>query len=117
MPRTRYISRSRVMSGMIDELSPNRERLMCAAFDGYSTATDLADWLVSVPGIPFREAHGIVGRIVRLAEDKNCELNELPLSVMQSVYEGITEEARQMLDPSKSVAGKTSYGGSSPTRG
>ena len=105
-----------VMSGMFDELSPNRERLMCAAFDGYSTATDLADWLVSVPGIPFREAHGIVGRIVRLAEDKNCELNELPLSVMQSVYEGITEEARQMLDPSKSVAGKTSYGGSSPTR-
>ncbi len=104
------------MTGMVSDLKPRRERLREAAATGHSTATDLADWLVREQGMPFREAHGVVGSLVKAADDKGVELYELPLADMQSVCEGITWDARRMLDPDLSAASRDSYGGTAPER-
>ncbi len=102
------------MAGMIMELKPDSERLREAADSGYSTATDLADWLVKNAKVSFREAHATVGAIVRLAETKGCRLSELSLDEMQSISTDIDEDAQRMLDPVTSVASRQSYGGTSP---
>jgi len=102
------------MTGMIADLEPNTERMRLAAARGYSTATDLADWLVRALGMPFRDAHHVTGRIVKLAEDKGVALDGLSLADMQSVEPAITEAALAVLSVANSVASRRSFGGTAP---
>jgi argininosuccinate lyase len=102
------------MTGMIQDLEPNREAMRAAAGRGYATATDLADWLVRVLGLPFRDAHHVTGAVVRLAEERGVDLDALPLAVMQSVESRITADVFTVLSAEASVASRTSYGGTAP---
>lgn len=105
------------MIGMIETIRFNRETMRAAAAKGYSTATDLADWLVRELKVPFREAHEITGKIVRRAEDSGvAELAHLPLSEFQTIDPRITEGARALLTVEKSVESRDSYGGTAPQR-
>ncbi|MEL6647632.1 MAG: argininosuccinate lyase [Pseudomonadota bacterium] len=104
------------MAGMIRDLTPNREALEAAAGTGFSTATDLADWLVRVLGMPFRDAHHVTGRLVAMAEEQGCDLPDLSLAQMQSVEAGITEGIFDVLGVHNSVASRLSYGGTAPIR-
>jgi argininosuccinate lyase len=103
------------MTGMVGDMTANREALAAAAGSGFSTATDLADWLVRALGLPFREAHHVTGRLVALAEGKGCDLPDLTLGDMQSVHQGITKDVFAVLGVANSVMSRTSYGGTSPT--
>jgi len=102
------------MAGMVADLEPNRERMAQAAGAGFSTATDLADWLVREAGLPFREAHHVTGAAVKRAEELACDLPSLPLSELQALNAKITSEVYQVLTPEASVASRTSYGGTAP---
>jgi len=102
------------MTGMVEDLTPNPEAMHRAAAAGNSIATDLADWLVRVQGVPFREAHHIVGRIVAVAERQGLPLNELPLSDMQAVSPRISEAVYPLLSVESSVGSRTSFGGTAP---
>lgn len=104
----------RAMTGMVDDLMPEAERMKQAAGDGYATATDLADWLVRTLKMPFRDAHHVTGRIVGLAAKDGVALHELPLAVMQSVEPRITAQALTVLSVESSVKSRTSYGGTAP---
>jgi argininosuccinate lyase len=105
------------MIGMIDGVAFSRQAMREAATRGYSTATDLADWLVRDLKTPFREAHEITGRIVRRAEQMGVlDLAHLPLSEFQALEPRITETARAMLTVEKSVESRDSYGGTAPER-
>ena len=101
-------------TGMMRDLEPEVANLKRAAGSGFSTATDLADWLVRRLGIPFREAHHVTGRIVALAAEKNTTLDRVSLAEMQAVHQGITDEVFSVLSVSKSVASRVSYGGTAP---
>jgi argininosuccinate lyase len=103
-------------TGMVRDLHPDRERLRAAAARGFSTATDLADWLVRVAGLPFREAHHATGRIVKRAEARGCALAELALSELQAIEPAVTAAVYEVLDPARSVASRNSYGGTAPDR-
>ncbi|MFQ6551300.1 argininosuccinate lyase [Aestuariibius insulae] len=103
------------MTGMVSDMNANQDALRAAAASGFSTATDLADWLVRVLGLPFREAHHITGRLVALAEAENCDLPDLTLDQMRSVHDGITESVYDVLTVEASVASRTSYGGTAPS--
>jgi argininosuccinate lyase len=87
-----------------------------AAEAGFSTATDLADWLVRCAGIPFREAHHITGRAVKAAEDKACGLAELDLDSLRAIDPRIDERIYEVLTVDASVRSRTSYGGTAPER-
>ena len=102
------------MTGMVRDLEPVTKAMKKAAGSGYSTATDLADWLVRVLGMPFRDAHHVTGRIVGLAADRGIELHKVPLEDMRQVDPKITEEVFSVLSVDKSVRSRTSYGGTSP---
>ncbi|WP_169567003.1 argininosuccinate lyase [Sneathiella limimaris] len=102
------------MTGMISDLTVNREILKAASGAGFSTATDLADWLVRSLNMPFRNAHHVTGALVKLAETKNCGLEDLSLQDMQGVEPAITEDVFDVLGVDNSVASRTSYGGTSP---
>ncbi|WP_188823737.1 argininosuccinate lyase [Brucella endophytica] len=102
------------MTGMVRDLSVNSAAMKKAAGSGYSTATDLADWLVRELGIPFREAHHATGRAVALAESKKCDLAKLSLEDLQSIHPGITEAVFGFLTVDKSVRSRKSYGGTAP---
>lgn len=102
------------MTGMISDMTINAANMEAAAGSGYSTATDLADWLVREAGIPFREAHHVTGRAVALAESKECELAELALSELQQLHGDITDAIYDVLTVQASVASRTSYGGTAP---
>ena len=104
------------MTGMIRDLTVNRPALRAATSHGFITATDLADWLVRVVGVPFREAHHITGRIVALAEQGNRKLADLTLDDLQSVDSRITSDVFSVLDVDSSVASRTSQGGTAPIR-
>jgi argininosuccinate lyase len=104
------------MAGMIVDLSVNAGQMRAAAEQGYPTATDLADWLVKVLKKPFRDAHHIAGKIVKLAEDKGVALDKLPLSEMQAVEPGITKDALAALSLEASVNARMSLGGTAPAR-
>ncbi len=101
-------------AGMTRDLSADEKRMKSMAGDGYSTATDLADWLVQKLNIPFREAHHITGSIVAKASSENLPLHRLPLADMQAVEPRITDDVFSVLSVSKSVASRTSYGGTAP---
>ena len=88
--------------------------LATAAGSGFSTATDLADWLVRSLGLPFRDAHHITGTLVAMAEGKGCDLPDLTLADMQSVHPGITQQVFGVLGVENSVQSRMSYGGTAP---
>ncbi|CUH79860.1 argininosuccinate lyase [Tropicibacter naphthalenivorans] len=104
------------MEGMVKDMTANRASLEASASSGFSTATDLADWLVRETGLPFREAHHVTGALVALAEQKGCDLPDLSLSEMQAVKDTITEDIFNVLGVHNSVASRMSYGGTAPAR-
>ena len=104
------------MTGMLADLSANKDRLEAAAGSGFSTATDLADWLVREAGLPFRDAHHATGALVAMAEQAGVDLPELTLQQMQSVNPAITEDVFTVLGVHNSVASRMSYGGTAPAQ-
>jgi len=104
------------MTGMVCDMAANRTALAAAAGSGFSTATDLADWLVREAGLPFREAHHATGALVALAEAKGCELAELSLAEMQGVNGAITAGVYSVLTVEASVASRMSFGGTAPAQ-
>lgn len=104
------------MTGMISDLTVNRDKLEAAAASGFSTATDLADWLVREAGLPFRDAHHVTGVLVAMAEKRGVDLPDLTLADMQSVNPAITEDVFRVLGVHNSVASRQSYGGTSPVQ-
>jgi argininosuccinate lyase len=102
------------MTGMVGDMAPQPERLRAAAGAGFSTATDLADWLVRRLGLPFREAHHVTGALVARAEARGVDLPDLTLEEMRTVHAGILPEVFQVLGVANSVASRTSYGGTAP---
>ena len=104
------------MEGMVRDMTANRDSLAAAAGSGFSTATDLADWLVRVLGLPFREAHHITGALVAMAENKGCDLPDLSLDEMKSAHGGITQDVFTVLGVENSVNSRQSYGGTAPAQ-
>ncbi|TDL81748.1 argininosuccinate lyase [Meridianimarinicoccus aquatilis] len=104
------------MTGMISDLTANRASLEAAASAGFSTATDLADWLVREAGLPFRDAHHVTGALVAKAEAQGVDLPDLTLDEMQAVHGDITDDVFGVLGVHKSVASRTSYGGTAPAQ-
>jgi argininosuccinate lyase len=104
------------MAGMVADLSVNAGAMRDMAGSAFSTATDLADWIVRVLGKPFREAHHITGRIVAMAEARGCGLADLSLSDMQSVEPGLKADVMSVLGVEASAGSRTSLGGTSPLR-
>ncbi len=102
------------MEGMVRDMSARRDNLEAAAASGFSTATDLADWLVRALGLPFRDAHHVTGSLVALAEKKGCDLPDLTIDEMKSAHAGITQEVYSVLGVHNSVASRQSYGGTAP---
>lgn len=102
------------MTGMVADITPNKPRLAEAAGAAYSTATDLADWLVRALNMPFRQAHHATGTIVALAEKQGKALHEVSLTDMQGVHSAIHKGVFDVLSPAASVASRTSFGGTSP---
>ena len=104
------------MQGMVADLQANKAALCAAAGAGFSTATDLADWLVRSLNMPFRDAHHVTGSLVALAEAEKCELQDLSLTQMHSVDPAITKEVYDVLGVENSVASRISYGGTAPAQ-
>jgi argininosuccinate lyase len=104
------------MEGMVSDMTANVAELEKAAATGFSTATDLADWLVRELGLPFREAHHVTGSLVAMAEKGSCDLPDLSLKQMKTVHEGITASVFDVLGVHNSVASRTSFGGTAPVR-
>jgi len=104
------------MTGMVGDMTANRTSLETAAGAGFSTATDLADWLVRALDMPFREAHHVTGALVKLAEDAGCDLPDLTLAQMQGVHGAITGDVFEVLGVHNSVASRMSYGGTAPAQ-
>jgi argininosuccinate lyase len=104
------------MTGMVGDMTANREALAASAASGFSTATDLADWLVRELGLPFREAHHVTGTLVARAEAKGCDLPDLTLTEMQAVHPGLTEAVFAVLGVENSVQSRMSYGGTAPAQ-
>ncbi|WP_137132165.1 argininosuccinate lyase [Rhizobium sp. FY34] len=102
------------MAGMVRDMTVRTDRLRAAAGSGYSTATDLADWLVREAGLPFRDAHHVTGRAVAIAEEKGCDLASLTLEELQSIHPAITAKIFDVLSVDASVASRTSFGGTAP---
>jgi argininosuccinate lyase len=101
-------------AGMVRDLQPDLARMAQVAGGGFYTATDLADWLVRVLGLPFRTAHHVTGRLVARAEADGVELASLPLEVMQAEHAGITASVYDVLSVASSLASRTSHGGTAP---
>jgi argininosuccinate lyase len=104
------------MTGMIESATFRTDRMRALAEAGFSTATDLADWLVREAGAPFREAHHITGRAVKAAEEAGVRLDELPLDTLTAVDARIDERVYDVLSIDASVASRTSIGGTAPSR-
>jgi argininosuccinate lyase len=102
------------MTGMVGDLTPDRERLRAAAAAGFSTATDLADWLVREADVPFREAHHITGRAVALAEQKGCGLDGLTIDELKDIDQRLDSRVYRVLSVESSVRSRQSYGGTAP---
>jgi argininosuccinate lyase len=102
------------MTGMVRDLVPDAARMRKAADEGYSTATDLADWLVSALRMPFREAHHITGRIVAKAASESIALHDLTLDQMRAIEPRITKDVFAVISVENSVKSRASYGGTSP---
>ncbi len=101
-------------TGMVRDLRPEVEAMRAATRTGYLTATDLADWLVRVPGLPFRKAHRATGAIVKRAAELDCDIAELPLAELQAIEPGITKEVYRVLSIERAVESRSSFGGTAP---
>jgi argininosuccinate lyase len=104
----------RAMAGMVSDLEARPEAMAAAAGAGFSTATDLADWLVRRLRMPFRDAHHVAGSAVKRAEAQNLDLAELSLEELQSLEPRISQDVYEVLTPQASAASRTSYGGTAP---
>jgi argininosuccinate lyase len=102
------------MMGMVQTITFNKAKMRAAANSGFSTATDLADWLVRAGGVPFREAHEITGNCVKAAEAKGTDLNGLTDAELAAIDKRITKAVRDVLSVEASVASRTSFGGTAP---
>lgn len=102
------------MTGMVETARFRTERMRVVAESGFATATDLADWLVRVGDVPFREAHHLTGRAVKLAEERGVRLDELPLDALTAIDARIDERVYDVLSVDASVASRTSHGGTAP---
>ena len=102
------------MAGMVRDMAPDVARMRQAAGTGYSTATDLADWLVRTHKMPFREAHHVTARIVAKAASENVALHQMPLAAMQAIEKRITKDVFAVLSVDSSIRSRTSYGGTAP---
>jgi argininosuccinate lyase len=102
------------MTGMVADIEPETARMKKAAGEGYSTATDLADWLVRNLKMPFRQAHHATGRIVGKAAEQGVPLHRLPLAAMREIEPRIGEDVFSVLSVSQSVKSRTSFGGTAP---
>lgn len=103
-----------VTTGMVEDMSINEGRMRAAAGVGYTTATDLADWLVREQNVPFRESHHIAGSVVKIAEGKDCALEDLTAEELAAVDERLTPDSMSVLSVEASVKSRTSYGGTAP---
>jgi argininosuccinate lyase len=101
-------------AGMVADLAVDKAAMRRGAAVGFITATDLADWLVRAAGMPFRQAHHVTGRLVRMAEQRGVDLKDLPIEAMRAVDRRITPEVYKVLTVERSVASRTSYGGTAP---
>jgi len=104
------------MIGMVRDIGINKDAMRAAAGSGFSTATDLADWLVREANLPFRDAHHATGAAVALAEKQGCELAELELGDLQAINAAITHDVYSVLTVDASVASRTSFGGTAPSQ-
>ena len=104
------------MTGMVGDMVPNKGSLETAAASGFSTATDLADWLVRTLNMPFRDAHHVTGALVKLAEDKGCDLPDLALEEMQTACSEINSDVFGVLGVYNSTESRESYGGTAPSQ-
>ncbi len=104
------------MTGMIRDLKANKDRMAAAAGVGFTTATDLADWLVQALNMPFRDAHHVTGTLVKMAEKKGVGLEDLSLAAMRKVEPRITKAVFERLGVDNSVRSRTSFGGTAPDR-
>jgi argininosuccinate lyase len=104
------------MTGMVADMKVFADNMRKAAGAGYITATDLADWLVTELGMPFRDAHHVVGATVKLAETMGCDLDQLPLEELQKIEPKITSAVFDVLTVEASVAARKSFGGTAPER-
>jgi argininosuccinate lyase len=102
------------MTAMVAALRPDTDRMAEAAGWGYSTATDLADWLVREAGLPFRQAHHVTGAAVKRAEALGVGLEQLPLAELQALHASVTEDVYKVLTPEASCASRQSFGGTAP---
>jgi argininosuccinate lyase len=102
------------MTGMVGDLSVDRDRMLAAAGAGFSTATDIADWLVRVANVPFRDAHHITGRVVALAEERGIGLEGLTIEDFKTIDERIDSRIHKVLGVENSVKSRQSYGGTAP---
>ena len=102
------------MTGMVRDMTPDVARMKAAAGQGYSTATDLADWLVRTLKMPFRDAHHVTGRIVAKAAAADVPLHKLPLAAMQAIETRITKDVFAVLSVDNSVKSRVSQGGTAP---
>jgi len=102
------------MTGMVESATFRTERMRAVAEAGFSTATDLADWLVRVGGVPFREAHHITGRAVKLAEEKGVMLHQLSIDDLTGIDARINDSIYDVLSVDASVASRISFGGTAP---
>lgn len=104
------------MTGMVADLTVNMDEMRRAAGAGFTTATDIADWCVRSLNMPFRKAHHVAGRLVKLAEDQGMGLEDLSLEQMQQIEPGLTVEAQAVLGVDASVASRVSHGGTAPVK-
>lgn len=104
------------MTGMVADMKVYADNMRAAAGAGYTTATDLADWLVAELGMPFRDAHHVVGATVKLAESKGCDLDQLSLEDLQGIEPKITNAVYDVLTVEASVSARQSFGGTAPVR-
>jgi len=109
-----FVTALAALSGMVKDLEPNTETMHAAAGAGFSTATDLADWLVRELNLPFRDAHPVTGTIVAEAERRQIGLEDLALEDLQMAEPRITNAVYSVLSVEKSVASRKSYGGTAP---
>lgn len=101
-------------TGMIEDIKVHKDNMHAAAGEGYTTATDLADWLVHAKDVPFRDAHRIAGETVKVAEEKSCALEELSEEDLRSVDDRLSLDALSIVTVEASVKSRTSYGGTAP---
>jgi argininosuccinate lyase len=104
------------LAGMVEATQFDAARMRAAAEAGFSTATDLADWLVREANVPFREAHHITGTAVKAAEERGCALADVPLADLQAIDPRLDERVFSVLTVDASVRSRTSYGGTAPQR-